>query len=33
MIEDFGRLEPHDAYEASLRREHGKKSSFWASVD
>jgi hypothetical protein len=32
-IEDFGRFEPHDAYEARLRREHGKKSSFWSSVD
>jgi hypothetical protein len=28
-IEDFGRFQPHDAYEARLRREHGRKSSFW----
>jgi hypothetical protein len=28
-IEDFGRFEPHYAYEARLRREHGRKSSFW----
>lgn len=33
MIEDFGRFEPHDAYEARLRREHGRKSSFWSLID
>ena len=32
-IEDFGRFEPHDAYKAKLRREHGRKSSFWSAVD
>jgi hypothetical protein len=32
-IEHFGSFEPHDAYEARLRREHGRKSSFWSSVD
>jgi hypothetical protein len=32
-IEDFGEFEPHDAYEARLRREHGKKSAFWSFVD
>jgi hypothetical protein len=32
-IEDFGRFEPHDAYEGKLRREHGRKSSFWSAVD
>ena len=32
-IEDFGRFEPHDAYEARLRREHGRKSSFWNLID
>jgi hypothetical protein len=32
-IEDFGRFEPHNAYEARLRREHGRKSSFWSFVD
>jgi len=32
-IEDFGRLEPDDAYAARLRREHGRKSSFWSFVD
>jgi uncharacterized protein DUF6880 len=32
-IEDFGRFEPHDAYEARLRREHGRKSSFWSFID
>jgi hypothetical protein len=32
-IEDFGRFEPHDAYEARLRREHPRKSSFWSLVD
>jgi hypothetical protein len=31
-IQDFGRFEPHDAYEARLRREHGRKSAFWSSV-
>jgi hypothetical protein len=29
-IEDFGAAETHDAYEARLRREHGKKTSFWS---
>jgi hypothetical protein len=32
-IEDFGDFEPHVAYEARLRREHGRKSSFWGLVD
>ena len=32
-IQDFGRFEPHDAYEARLRREHGRKSSFWSLID
>lgn len=32
-IEDFRQFEPHDAYEARLRREHGRKSSFWSFVD
>lgn len=32
-IEDFRQFEPHEAYEASLRRQHGKKSSFWSFVD
>jgi hypothetical protein len=32
-ITDFGKLEPHDAYEARLRREHAKKSLFWNFVD
>jgi len=32
-ITDFGSFEPHGAYEARLRREHGRKSSFWNSID
>jgi hypothetical protein len=32
-IADFGRFEPHDAYEARLRREHARKSSFWSLID
>ena len=32
-IEAFGGLEPHDAYEARLRRQHGRKSSFWSLID
>ena len=32
-IEDFGRFEPHEVYEARLRREHRRKSSFWSLVD
>jgi len=32
-IEDFRQIEPHAVYEARLRREHGKKSSFWAFID
>ena len=33
QIKDFGKFEPHDAYVARLRREHGRKSSFWSFVD
>lgn len=29
-IEDFGTIETHEAYEARLRKEHGKKTSFWS---
>lgn len=29
-IADFGDFETHDAYEARLRREHGRKPSFWS---
>ena len=32
-IEDFRQVEPHIAYEAKLRREHGRKSSFWSLID
>ena len=32
-IEDFGAFESHSAYETRLRREHGRKSSFWNLVD
>lgn len=32
-IEDFGRFEPHEVYDARLRREHRRKSSFWGLVD
>ncbi len=32
-IEDFGRFEPHDDYEARLRCEHRRKSSFWSLID
>jgi hypothetical protein len=32
-IEAFEGLEPHHVYEARLRREHGRKSSFWSSID
>jgi hypothetical protein len=32
-IEDFRHFEPHAVYEARLRREHGKKSAFWAFID
>jgi hypothetical protein len=31
-ITDFQGLEAHDAYEARLRQEHGKKSSFWSLI-
>ena len=31
-IKDYGQFEPHDAYEAKLRREHGRKSSFWSLI-
>ena len=32
-IADFGRFEPHDAYEARLRCEHRRKSSFWSLIE
>ncbi len=32
-IPDFRHFEPHEAYQARLRREHGRKSSFWALVE
>jgi uncharacterized protein DUF6880 len=32
-IEDFGLFEPHDVYEARLRREHCRKISFWPLMD
>ena len=28
-IKDYRTFEPHDAYEARLRLEHGRKGSFW----
>jgi len=31
-IEDFGAIETHDAYEARLRKEHGRKASFWCLI-
>jgi hypothetical protein len=31
-IEDFRHFEAHEAYEAKLRRQHGKKASFWSFV-
>ena len=31
-ITEFGRFEPHDVYEARLRREHRRKSSFWSLI-
>jgi len=31
-IDDFSGFESHDAYVARLKREHGKKSSFWSLV-
>ena len=29
-VGDFGSFEPHDAYEARLKQEHGRKASFWS---
>lgn len=31
-IKDYGSFETHDAYEARLRRDHARKSSFWKNV-
>ncbi len=31
-IDDFGAFETHEAYEARLRQEHGRKNSFWNQV-
>ena len=32
-IEDFGPVEPHQAYAARLKAEHGKKTVFWSRMD
>ena len=32
-IADYGTFETHDAYVARLRREHGRKPSFWSQAD
>ncbi len=32
-VEAFGGFEAHDAYVARLRREHGRKSSFWSLLN
>jgi hypothetical protein len=32
QIADFGAFEPHQAYEARLRQEHGRKQSFWSRI-
>ena len=32
-VADFGAFEPHDAYLARLRRDHGRKPGFWSLVD
>lgn len=32
-IEDFGAVEPHQAYAARLKAEHGKKTGFWTRMD
>jgi hypothetical protein len=31
-IEDFGAVEPHHAYAARLKAEHGKKAGFWSRM-
>ena len=31
-IRSFRDFEPHDAYEARLRREHSRKSAFWSLI-
>ena len=31
-IADFSTFEPHQAYEARLRQEHGRKQSFWSMI-
>ena len=33
IIKDYCSFEPHDVYEARLRREHPRKSSFWSLLD
>ena len=32
-IEDFGPVEPHQAYAARLKAEHGKKTGFWSRMN
>ncbi|HEX2941780.1 MAG TPA: hypothetical protein VHO91_12090, partial [Rhodopila sp.] len=31
-VPDYGAFEPHDAYVARLRREHGRKTGFWNAI-
>ena len=31
-IKDYGAIESHKTYEARLRRDHGRKTSFWSLV-
>ena len=33
QIKDYGAIESHATYEAKLRREHGRKSSFWSLIE
>lgn len=32
-IEDFGPVEPHSAYAARLKAEHGKRTGFWSRME
>ena len=31
-VQDWGAIQPHEAYAARLKAEHGRKSSFWILV-
>ena len=31
-VPDWGTVEPHEAYVARLKKQHGRKSAFWSLI-